>query len=322
MPDISSFEKIVLTGATGFIGRHLVDALIQAGCQPVLLERSHKENSFLSGLGDQVRVVQADLKNNDQIGSVLSQESPDIIFHLAGTRGRNRISAALECAELNIGATVRLLEAAAHAEVQRIVIVGSADEYGDQSGRLHEELPLRPASLYGISKAAATRFAQAMHNSNGCPVIIVRPFSVYGPGQPRDMFVAEAVDSAVRNVAFSMSNGEQRRDLIFVDDVVRGLIAAACAKNAEGQVVNLGTGQAHRLRDVAERIWEITGTRASLLIGARPSPAEELYDTWADITLARRLFEWEPIVDLESGLERTIQFAREQSVRTQQCQAM
>jgi dTDP-glucose 4,6-dehydratase len=126
------------------------------------------------------------------------------------------------------------------------------------------------------------------------------------------MFVAEAIESAVRNITFQMSRGEQRRDLIFVSDIVSGIIAAASVKGIEGQVINLGTGRAHQLRDVAEAIWKITKTEAPLAIGARPAPQEELHDTWADITIARRLLDWEPQVDLESGLQKTIRFMREQ----------
>jgi nucleoside-diphosphate-sugar epimerase len=139
------------------------------------------------------------------------------------------------------------------------------------------------------------------------------------------MFVAEAVDSAVHNVEFRMSRGEQKRDLIFVEDVVEGLIAAALAERIEGKVVNLGTGQCHPLREVAQLIWKVTGATAPLLVGARNAPEEELYDTCADISVARRLLDWNPRVDLEAGLRRTIDFAREKN-RTQAqaytCQVM
>jgi nucleoside-diphosphate-sugar epimerase len=209
------------------------------------------------------------------------------------------------------------------AGVQRIVIVGSAEEYGNQPGPQHEALPINATSPYGISKARTTEHAMRMHAEAGCPVVIVRPFSVYGPDQPSDMFIAEAVDAAVRNVEFRMSHGEQKRDLIFVEDVVRGLIAAACAPDVEGAIINLGSGLNHSLRDVARRIWDLADAQSQLLIGARESTAEELYDTWADIELGQRLLEWKPNISIESGLERTIDYAREQLWQTvQTCQAM
>jgi dTDP-L-rhamnose 4-epimerase len=109
---------------------------------------------------------------------------------------------------------------------------------------------------------------------------------------------------------FRMTHGRQRRDLIYVDDVVRAYLAAAEAPEANGHVVNLGSGEPHRLCDIAQWIWELAESTAPLEIGARPAPASELHDTWADITLARRLLQWQPEVDLRSGLRATLRTNR------------
>ena len=304
---MSFLERVAVTGATGFIGSHLVRQLASKERRLTLISRA-----------------QADLTDGNSIREILRKEKPVTLFHLAGTRGRADARGAREaCDELNFRATAALLEAAMLAGVRRIVIAGSAEEYGNQPGPLSESLPSKATTAYGISKARATARALEMHAREGLPVTIVRPFSVYGPGQPRDMFVAEAVDQAVQHADLRMSHGEQKRDLIFVEDVVRGLVAAATAEGVEGKIINLGTAQAHRLRDVAERIWEMTGARGRLLVGARATAPDELYDTWADVTLARRLLGWEARTQLESGLRRTIDFAREQlGTKAQQCQAM
>lgn len=308
----SILEKVAVTGATGFIGSHLVRALLSFGCSPVLLTRSPEK------LAGNIRSLRLDLTDNDSVRDLLLNEKPDTLFHLAGTRSRSNSA----CNEINFQATARLMEAALRAGVRRVVITGSAEEYGNQQGPLGESLSPQPISAYGISKAMATRHALRMHTEEGLPVVVVRPFSVYGPGQPSNMFVAEAVHSAVRNEPFKMSRGEQKRDLIFVQDVIRGLIAAACAHGVEGKVINLGTGSAHRLRDVAERIWQMSGARSPLLIGARAAGPEELSDTWADTTIARRLLGWEARVNLESGLRQTIEFARKQEEKAEECLAM
>lgn len=306
-------EPILITGAGGFIGGHLVRSLVGAGTMPVLLSRSNATDEKFDDIRGRFRTAQADLTDAYSVRKVILEEKPATIIHLAGTRGRkDRRGAQAACEELNMEATLRLVESAMFAGVGRIVTVGSAEEYGDQSGPLNESLPLRPRTPYGISKARATELALKMYAERGCPVVIVRPFSVYGPDQPKDMFVAEAIDSAVRNITFRMSLGKQRRDLIFVSDVVRGLIAAASVEGIDGRVINLGTGRAYPLRDVAEMIWKITGTEALLAVGARPTPQEELHDTWADITIARQLLDWEPRVGLETGLRETIRFMTEQ----------
>jgi nucleoside-diphosphate-sugar epimerase len=194
--------------------------------------------------------------------------------------------------------------------VRRVVLLGSAEEYGAQDGPLREDMPLRPLTFYGITKAAATSLALAMHAAGGCPAVILRPFTVYGPGQPKDMFVAEAVEAAVAGEPFRMSQGEQRRDFIYVQDLVEALLASALAPGLEGHVVNVGTGRARRLRDVAERIWQLTGSTAPLLVGARPASPHQLHDTWADTSAARRLLGWQPRVELDQGLAEAIEWCR------------
>jgi len=322
MLDLSCLESVAVTGASGFIGTHLVRALVEGGCRPVMLTRSTAK--ALATHDHALECARIDLADRDSIRETLSRVSPATILHLAGTRGHHDPrGASVACMEGNLDTTVRLLDAAMNTRIRRLVIIGSAEEYGNQRGPLDETMPLLASSDYGISKVKATSHALEMHQTRGCPVVVVRPFSVYGPRQPSNMFVAEAIESAVNNIPFAMSRGDQKRDLIFIDDVVRGLIAAACAPGVEGQVINLGTGRAHRLRDVAERIWQMTGSQAALLIGSRPAREEELYDTWADNSLARRLLDWAPTVDLEIGLKLTIDFARKEGVsKARLCQAM
>jgi nucleoside-diphosphate-sugar epimerase len=320
--DLSLFERVAITGGTGFIGGHLTRALVGMGCRPVLLARAVKRDGQFADLHDRVRWMRVDLEEPRALWNAVREFRPKTVIHLAGVLGRGDAGAAsVACAEMNVAATVRLLDAAMRAGAQRVVILGSAEEYGDQQGPLHEELPVFPVSPYGIAKAAASNFAKALHAKVGCPVVVARPFSAYGPGQPAGMFVAQAVDAALRNLPFRMSHGEQRRDLVFVGDVASGLIAAAGAPRVEGRVINLGSGRPHRLRDVAEMIWRLAGATAPLLIGARAASMEQLHDTWADTALARRLLGWESRVELETGLRQTIQWARAEFAREQvKCQ--
>ena len=312
--DAPSFDKVLVTGGNGFLGGRLVRALVEMGCRPLVIARSSEPREALESTNGRVSYARLNLLEGEAVGRLLRAERPSVIFHLAGTRrGEDGESAAVACAEINVHATVRLLDEARRAGVGRIIMMGSADEYGNQPGPLHERLPLRPVSAYAISKAAATNFALDMKAADDCPVVVLRPFSIYGPRQPARMFVAEAVDCAVQGLPFRMTHGTQQRDLVYVDDVVRAIIAAALAPGIEGEVINIGSGRPQPLRDVADLIWRLSQSRAPLHVGARPAPAEETHDTWADISLARRLLGWEPQVELEDGLRATIRWAREQS---------
>jgi dTDP-L-rhamnose 4-epimerase len=126
------------------------------------------------------------------------------------------------------------------------------------------------------------------------------------------MFVSEAIDCAVRGLPFRMTEGRQKRDLIYVDDAISAFIAAAESPSVDGQIINIGSGEAHALRDVAQLIWQLSGTDAPLMIGARSAGATELHDTWADIERAQEMINWAPQVSLEDGLTQMIAWARTQ----------
>ncbi|MCC2667979.1 MAG: epimerase [Armatimonadetes bacterium] len=305
MAERHPLERVLITGGTGFIGLHLARAVVALGACPLLAARRATACPLPADLAGRVRCESLDLLDAEAVRRVLDCERPTTVFHLAGTRARGGAEAVVRCTELNVSATVRLIAAATEAGVGRIVSTGSAEEYGNQPGPLHEELSLRPATPYGISRAAATGLAQTLAAA-GCPVTVLRPFTVYGPGQPAEMFVADAIRCAVNGEPFRMTLGRQQRDLVYVGDVVRAYLTAAVAPEAVGQVINIGSGEPTRLCDLAEAIWELTETTAPLEIGARPAPSCELYDTWADITLARRLLNWRPEVDLRAGLRATI----------------
>jgi UDP-glucuronate 4-epimerase len=305
------FDRPAITGATGFLGGHLARALVASGHRPILLARAPRATTLLEGLGDFVSWRGLDLTDLAALEDVLQSAAPTTLFHMAGTLGRQRHeNPELSCAEINVAATIRVLVAAQRAGVSRVILMGCAEEYGNHPGPCHEDLELAPSTPYGISRAAANRFALAMHAREGLPVVIVRAFTVYGPAQSKEMFVSQAVTSAVCGTPFAMTHGRQRRDLVFIDDVVRALIAVAEVPAIEGRVLNVGSGVPRPLRDVAQLIWRISESGAELQIGGRPAPASELHDTWADIELSRRLLGWEPRVDLETGLRATITHAR------------
>ncbi len=302
--------RAAVTGAAGFIGSHLTVALQRLGCQTVFLWSSAAAPGQEPPQGG-LSCHDVDIMDYVALARIFGEERPRVVFHLAGVRGRGGERRRFrECVDVNVAGTVRVLEAALKAGVERIVIMGSAEEYGDQPGPQRETLPARPCTLYGVTKAAATDIARLMHAEAGCPVVVLRPYTVYGPGQPSEMFVAEAVECAVRGTPFKMSEGLQKRDFVFVEDVVDALIKAATMPGIEGEVINLGSGQATALREVAALIWEISKTKAPLEIGARAASEGELVDTWADVSKAASVLGWSARIDLRAGLERTVAEAK------------
>lgn len=301
------FEKILITGGTGFIGKSLIAKLLPENYSLTVLTRTKKTN-ILSEEGKQsVEFIEIDLLNHAAVNRFVMDLRPQIVISLAGTLGRADASGR-KCDELNFAATKNLLEISHKARARKIILFGTADEYGNQTIPQKESLPLKPQSEYAVSKAKMTKFALAMFEKEKVPVTILRPFTVYGAEQPPLMFMAEALNCAMQNTPFEMTEGTQKRDYIYIGDHLNAIKSAMTTSGIEGEVINVGSGRALELKVIAEKIWAIIGADKSLLkIGARSAGKTEVYDTCADISKAAKLLDWRPNIALEKGIKLTVE---------------
>ncbi len=302
-------EKILVTGGTGFLGGAVLDELILRGAQPFAAARKPPPE-FLEKYRDKIVPIAIDLLDQPGLRQVLKTLQPDKIVHLAGVSGR-KTNGNDSLEKINFEAAARLLELAHETRVERIIIIGTADEYGFQTAPLSERLPTEPVSDYAVSKNKAVKYALALHEKYRLPVVILRPFTVYGSGQPPSMFVSQAVECAVKNVVFEMSKGIQKRDLVFVTDFADAMMRALKTENIEGEIFNVGSGEAIALRDLAEKIWNLAGADLDRLkIGARQTNRNELHDTRADISKIKKTMGWKPEISIDEGLKNVIESRR------------
>jgi UDP-glucose 4-epimerase len=250
-----------------------------------------------------------DLRDEEGTRGAVDKAAPQIAFHLAAVGVANpKVDATLALA-VNAGGTVHLLEAMKERGVERVVLVGTCYEYGARE----TVEGLDPFNTYAASKVAAWAFGRMYWRAYGLPAVTVRPFQVYGPGQPAHMLIPSAIDAALAGRDFPMTPGEQERDFIFVEDVVAGMLAAARATGIAGESLDLGTGRVHSARQVVERIWAMTEARGQVLPGALPYRTGAVMHSAADAERTARLSGWRAQVALETGLRQTIQSYAEQT---------
>jgi nucleoside-diphosphate-sugar epimerase len=305
------FQRALIIGGAGFIGSHSVAKFIEAGCYPTVLTRNKCTNELLENLKHKTSLIEIDLTNLPATKDFILNFRPTLIVNAAATLGlEDTDTAHITCT--NYKAIKNLLETSLAAKVKRIILFGSADEFGNHPIPQSETLPLQPESRYAAAKAEVTKLAVQMYKKDGLPVVILRPFTVYGTGQPKKMFLSDAIRCALENKSFEMSEGKQKRDYIFISDFVRALMSAIQTPNIEGEAFNIGSGLATPLSEIAKKVWQITDADISnLKIGARKASLAELHDTCADITKAGKVLNWLPTTSLEDGLNQTIKSVRE-----------
>jgi nucleoside-diphosphate-sugar epimerase len=260
----------------------------------------------IAALPLQIERVALDMQDRESVRRVVKDAAPDVVFHLAAigvTDSRVDPSSALA---VNTGGTVHLLEALREQGVGRGVLVGTCHEYGAR-----ETIEgVDPFNAYAASKVAAWAFGRMYWRAHGLPIITVRLFQVYGPGQPEHTLIPAAIRTALAGEDFSMTPGEQGRDFVYVADVVEGMFAAARAPQIEGQSLDLGTGVVRPIRQVVESIWQLAGGTGRIRPGDLPYRSGEVMSLVADADRTARLTGWRAGVELEEGLRRTIDGVR------------
>lgn len=294
-----AFERILVTGGTGFIGGYVTRRLISDGYHPLITAR---RSSPGDEAGQGFDLIELDITDCAATRSVIASFAPQAVIHLAGATGHGE-DGGERCDEVNFRATAALLHALEETGVSSVVMLGSAAEYGNQPIPFKESLPARPVSPYGLSKARATQYALEMFASHNFPVTVLRPFTVYGARQPANRFLSQLITHGLLDRSFNMSDGSQKRDLVHADDLADAIIRAMAIPEAHGSVINIGTGQAVALRDLAQAVWRVCDADpANLHIGTLPKSGDDSFDTEADISLAAELLDWRPTLPL---LEKT-----------------
>ncbi len=304
--------RVLVTGASGFIGSHLVRRLLADGASVGVTVRydSVIKNERLRESWADVHVIEADLRNRGALAAVRDFR-PSIVFHLAAY---NDVGGSFrqveECFDVNAKGTANLLDHC--GEVDRFVYMSTSEVYGHQEAvPFAESMCPEPISPYAITKYAGELYCRMKQRIGGRPsVVVVRPFNTYGPYQSVRAVIPEMIIKCLRNEPVVATTGRQTREFNFVTDVVDGLVRAAqCNVPVEGPV-NLATGCEIAIRDLARLVAELTGSGSDLQIGALPHRPTEIWRMFAQAERARELLGWEPRVPLREGLASTIDWYR------------
>jgi NAD dependent epimerase/dehydratase len=312
-------QRVLVTGAGGFIGSHVVERLVELGARVRALVRYNSRNEWgllellPAAIKNQIEVVLGDLTDPPSTAGMV--QGCRIIYHLAALIGiPYSYLAPAHYVATNCCGTVNLLEAARNHGVECLVHTSTSETYGTaQYTPIDEIHPLRGQSPYAASKIGADKLAESYYLSFGLPVVTLRPFNTYGPRQSARAIIPTIISQGLSGKVIRLGRLTPIRDLTFVSDTVEGFIQAAACPQAIGQVINLGSGRSITIGELARKIVNLLGGGKEILSEperVRPD-ASEVMELICNYSKAQDLLGWEPKVSLAEGLDRTITYIRD-----------
>lgn len=309
-------KKVLVTGAAGFIGSHLTEALLDKGAEVSCFIKYNSRNDW--GLLEElpaekkqlIKVIAGDIRDSEIVRH--ATKGMDAIFHLAALIGiPYSYTNPKENFMTNVMGTYNVMQAALDNGVKKIVHTSTSEVYGTpDSVPITEEHKLKGQSPYSASKIGADKVAESFFCAFDLPVAIARPFNTYGPRQSARAIIPSLISQALKTGIIKHGSGEPTRDFNFVTDIAAGMIMIAESDRAVGEVINLGTGKEITMAELMQKIVASVGKHVKLEYDAsRARPVKsEVMRLCADNTKAKTFLGWEPKVNLDKGLSLTIEW--------------
>lgn len=311
--------KVLVTGAGGFIGSHLVEKLVDLGARVRGFIRYNSRNDWgwieevPPKVKKEIEIILGDLRDSETVRSATREV--DVIFHLGALIGiPYSYTRPREVVETNVMGSLNVLSAAKDFKVRKIVHTSTSEVYGTaQYVPIDESHPLLGQSPYSASKIGADKLAESFYRSYDLPVTIIRPFNTYGPRQSSRAVVPTIVTQALTQDKVFLGSLHPTRDLTYVEEVVDGFIKIAECDRCLGEVINIGSGFEISVGELVKKISSLMKKKVRVISDPkRVRPLEsEVERLIADNSKARELLGWKPTVSLDEGLSRTIRWIKE-----------
>jgi nucleoside-diphosphate-sugar epimerase len=300
-------DRLLIVGGTGFIGTNLTQYAVDCGYLVTVLSLnippSDKKN-------EQVTYLQADVANLLQLKKKLISSTYEYVVNLSGyVVHHSFLEGGISVLNNHFTGVQNILQVIDWSALKRFVQIGSSDEYGGALAPQHESLRESPISSYAVGKAASAQLLQMLAKTENFPVVILRLFLVYGPGQDSGRFLPQIIKGCFSGKEFETSSGEQLRDFCYIDDITDGILRALKSDNVNGDVINLASGDPISIRTVIEKVKIYIG-KGNPKFGKIAYRAGENMSLYADTSRAEFLLGWRSKTTIEGGIKKTVDHYR------------
>ncbi len=309
-------KSVLVTGGAGFVGSHLVDALIREKAGKIVVA----SNFFLGSMDNladakinfpSLKIVRCDVADYEEIRDVLTENPVEVVFNLAVIPLPTSLVRPEWTIRKNIDMTTNLCRLQREGFFKTLIQYSSSEAYGSaKTIPMTEEHPHDPETPYAASKAATDFIALSYYHTFGQDIVVIRPFNQYGPRQNAKKYagiIPLVIGKILRGeVPVIYGDGEQTRDYLYVDDTIGGTLAAYKNPASRGKIINIASGKEISINYLVKKIAELMGYTGEIIY--KESRPGDVRRHVADITLAKNLLGWQPVVSFEEGLHQTVEW--------------
>jgi nucleoside-diphosphate-sugar epimerase len=296
-------NNLLVVGGTGFIGSSITEEALKQGYNVTVVSKGHVPFEKQT---KRVTYISVDITNKNDLLIELDKNNFNYVINLAGYVDHSGyFDGGEEVVNIHLNGTLNLISCINKKHLIKYIQIGSSDEYGNNASPQNEDQRELPISPYSFAKTAVTHFLQMLYRTEGLPIVVIRPFLVYGPGQNNGRFIPQVIKGCISNEEFPVSKGEQLRDFCYIADFVDAVFLILKNEKTNGNVINIASGKPVMIKDIINKIVLHVGFGVPKFdeIKYRKNENMKLY---ADITKARVMLGWKPKVNLDTGLKKTI----------------
>lgn len=301
--------SILVTGATGFVGANLLLQLAKTEENLHVFIRENSDVWRIKSIADKINFHYCDLTDKENVKILVSKIKPRKVFHVATYGGYPNQTDFSRVVSTNFLGTASLLDACISEDLECFINTGTSSEYGIKDKRMSENDVPEPIDAYGVTKTAATLYCQSIAKRQNSRIFTLRLFSPYGYLEDSARLIPYVVKNCLDNRELQLSNPDFVRDFIFIEDVIRAYlkVAQTADRLEPGEILNVGSGVQHNLKEVVDIITDLIGYRKEPKWGERPGRPQDAANTWvADIERIKQNTGWIPRTPLLDGIAKTI----------------
>jgi nucleoside-diphosphate-sugar epimerase len=304
--------RALVTGGGGFIGSRLIERLVDAGADVSVIVRKKALAWRLERVIGDCTVYEADLIDLHATQQIMAQSRPEVVFNAAGSTDTRRTFDILDAVVQNTYDVAKsVVTACVNVGVRKFVHLGTYEEYGTAGAPFLENTREAPISPYSLSKVMAAHTVLLAGKLTPLTVSVVRLAATFGPRQGHTMLIPNLIKAGIEERDFDMNDGKQVRDFLYIEDAVEGILQAGLSEQANGEIINLGSGKGTKVRDIAETVHTALGAEMRINFGAhtyRPLDGSLCY---MSNNKAKRILRWEPATATIDAIRETVDWYRE-----------